>query len=190
MGTAVLRSEDCLRDRIPFETLTSPVIRPRRNPNPNSGTNISPNSSRNRRRMRNPSGSLEKENGNGRCGTNVVKPPAKTLVMGQVTILKRGEELKPPKVDDAVEEVKKENDVDSVLCSTNRLGPEPEMVPKQIHLTDAKAADGDVFAGSVFASSPPPSSLPFPAFFTKKGAPMNNDLATNDLRRLLRLHLS
>nr|DAD38161.1 TPA_asm: hypothetical protein HUJ06_008802 [Nelumbo nucifera] len=38
--------------------------------------------------------------------------------------------------------------------SSNHFGPELEMVPKQIRLTDLKAIDGDVFTGSVFLTSP------------------------------------
>ncbi|KAJ4959338.1 hypothetical protein NE237_026449 [Protea cynaroides] len=110
--------------------------------------------------------------------------------MGQVTILKRGEVLKATedRVPCVAEEKAKINEL-SVLYSMGRLGPEPEMVPKQIGLTDLKSVDG-VFAGSAFLTSPPPSSLPLPGFFTKKVVPSKNDVATTDLRRLLRLDLS
>lgn len=103
--------------------------------------------------------------------------------MGQVKILKRGEELTPAAA--------KKNglvfsDEDLVLCSTDRLGPDPETVQKQIKVSDLKVVDG-IYAGSaVFLASPPPSSVPFPAFFSKKE---KNDAATSDLRRLLGLDL-
>ncbi|KAH0675392.1 hypothetical protein KY285_023193 [Solanum tuberosum] len=46
----------------------------------------------------------------------------------------------------------------------------------------------EFYAGSGFSSSPPPSSLPVPAFFMKKRE--DNLDATSDLRRLLRLDLA
>ncbi|KAA8522912.1 hypothetical protein F0562_009335 [Nyssa sinensis] len=75
---------------------------------------------------------------------------------------------------------------DLVLSSTDRLGPEPETVQKQIRVSDSKVVDGLYAGSSAFLASPPPSSLPFPAFFAKG---KNNDMATSDLRRLLRLDL-
>ncbi|XP_057500762.1 uncharacterized protein LOC130784792 [Actinidia eriantha] len=71
-----------------------------------------------------------------------------------------------------------------VVCSTDRLGPDPENVQKQVRVSDSKVVDG-LYAGSAtFLASPPPSSLPVPDFFMKK---KNNDAATSDLRRLLNL---
>lgn len=66
---------------------------------------------------------------------------------------------------------------DFALSSTDRLGPEPEMVPKK------KNNMGVFFAGSVFVDSPPPSSVPLPGFFTKKEDP------STDLQRILGLNL-
>ncbi|XP_043720753.1 uncharacterized protein LOC122668227 [Telopea speciosissima] len=111
--------------------------------------------------------------------------------MGQVTILKRGEILKPSEEDRVPEVVEEEVKFYEVLdlCSTDRLGPEPEMVPKQIGFADIKSIDCS-FAGSSFLSSPPPSSLPLPGFFTKKVLRRNNDVATMDLRRILQLDQS
>lgn len=101
--------------------------------------------------------------------TSVSKSPGKNLVMGQVKILKRGEVLRPP--------------TDLIMGSTERLGPEPETVQKQIRVSDLEK----LYAGSaVLLASPPPSSLPLPAFFSKK----NRDTASSDLRRLLRLDLN
>lgn len=113
----------------------------------------------------------------------VAKFPAKDLVMGQVKILKRGEKLTPPAQD---KDGRVFGDEDLVLCSTDRLGPDPETVQKEIRVSDLKVVDG-LYAGSAaFLASPSPSSLPFPAFFARKE---NNDAATSDLRRLLRLDL-
>ncbi|KAJ0033889.1 hypothetical protein Pint_24985 [Pistacia integerrima] len=45
----------------------------------------------------------------------------------------------------------------------------------------------DVYAGSAFAVSPEPSSLPLPSFFKKQISV--DDSATRDIKRLLRLEL-
>ncbi|XP_042510315.1 uncharacterized protein LOC122085798 [Macadamia integrifolia] len=193
MATAALRSQDCLRGRFPAETLTSPPFKPRRtsnsNANPSPNPNPNPTFTRSGRRKRTQVGSPDKENRRSRCEMAGSRLPAKNMIMGQVTILKRGEMLKPTedRVRGVVEEEAKTNEV-PVLYSTERLGPEPDMVPKQIGLTDVKSVDG-VFAGSAFLTSPPPSSLPLPGFFTNKVVPSKNDVATTDLRRLLRLDL-
>jgi len=77
--------------------------------------------------------------------------PAKNnhLIMGQVRILKRGEELSPWK--------KKKKKAVGDLEGLGRLGPEPEMVPIS-----------NFYAGSTVIESPPPSSLPLPVFLDKK----------------------
>ncbi|KAI3730023.1 hypothetical protein L6452_18699 [Arctium lappa] len=72
---------------------------------------------------------------------------------------------------------------DFALSSTDRLGPDPEMVPKQMKKNIADF----FFAGSAFVDSPPPSSLPLPGFFTKNF--VKEDPST-DLRRMLGLSLS
>ncbi|MFS7996785.1 hypothetical protein Hanom_Chr12g01133901 [Helianthus anomalus] len=70
---------------------------------------------------------------------------------------------------------------DFALSSTERLGPDPEMVPKQMK--------GEFFfAGSAFVDSPPPSSLPLPGFFNKNFGVKEDP--TTDLRRILGLTLS
>ncbi|KAJ8617577.1 hypothetical protein MRB53_013763 [Persea americana] len=137
-------------------------------------------------------------------GPMVVKLPSATnLVMGQVKILKRGEELDPssPSKDlqsDPLKDSSKsercldsadicdDGDDDLALCSTGRLGPDPDLAPKPIRLS----VDAAIYAGSAFASSSPsPSSLPFPAFCKNVCSPSRgvHDGATNDLRRLLGL---
>lgn len=67
-------------------------------------------------------------------------------------------------------------------------GPEPEMARKQAIAPGGRAV---VYAGSAFAVSPEPSSLPLPSFSKdkKKQALSVDDSATRDLRRLLRLDL-
>ncbi len=111
------------------------------------------------------------------------------LVMGQVKILKRGEELTKTTPVQAPEPVKKtaENRPDPDLGSTERLGPDPQSVPIQIRLTELKDRVAPFYAGSAFITSPPPSSLPLPAFFTKKTVTVSHGDATTDLRRILKL---
>jgi len=108
----------------------------------------------------------------------VARVPAKNLVMGQVKILKRGEKLGQTRNGC---NSNKEEDLDLVLGSTDRLGPDPDTVQKQIRVSEFKVVDG-IYAGSAFVASPPPSSLPVPGFLGKK-----HGSATSDLRRLLRL---
>ncbi|XVF89371.1 hypothetical protein PTKIN_Ptkin19aG0125000 [Pterospermum kingtungense] len=173
MGVAVLKPEDCLKLPYQMKQPKNPSVNPCRNHRrqPNRRKNASPP----------------------RPPTVVAKAPTKTLVMGQVKILKRGEDLKTiaPAKDVKLE---KEN-VDVDLGSTNRLGPDPKSVPTQIRLTESnnsttKAFPAAFYAGSAFITSPPPSSVPMPAFFTKKiGVSVKNDDATSDLRRILRLDL-
>ncbi|XP_019069847.1 uncharacterized protein [Solanum lycopersicum] len=89
------------------------------------------------------------------------------VVMGQVTILRRGESL------------------DS-LNSVYGTGPgQPEKLRKQIQVGLSSA---DVYAGSAFSNSPSPRALPLPSFFNKKQEDFkSDDFASRDLRRLLRL---
>ncbi|KAF8038163.1 hypothetical protein BT93_B0891 [Corymbia citriodora subsp. variegata] len=107
------------------------------------------------------------------------------LVMEKVTILRRGESL-DSKIKSQVSEAASDL---VVFDGTQRLGPDPEMVPKQVRIVDLRSPAGrrcDVYAGSAFAVSPEPSSLPLPSFSKKKHLSFD-DSATRDLRRLLRL---
>lgn len=89
--------------------------------------------------------------------------------MGQVKILKRGEELKPRMF------LGDDGDGDMELCSTDRLGPDPEVVQKQIRVPD-------LYAGSTsLVSSPAPSELPFPA------ALVRSRVVESGLRKLLKI---
>ncbi|KAK9279363.1 hypothetical protein L1049_013042 [Liquidambar formosana] len=194
MGVAVLHPQDCIKEPFSHETLIiSPSMkRPSRNPNPNSN----PNRVQSHRRKRSPSGT----GGGGAIHnrspprkTVVAKSPVPNLVMGKVKILRRGEDLNLTTSDRAPEIVKVEkieDQVDLVLSSTDRLGPDPDMVPKQIRLTELNPVAG-FYAGSAFIASPPPSSLPLPGFFTKNIVlSKTDDDATSDLRRMLRLDVS
>ncbi|XP_054806543.1 uncharacterized protein LOC129309164 [Prosopis cineraria] len=194
MATVILRSNDCFRGRFGHEALalTASPVRSRRNPNPSPIPIPNSNPCYTRRRKRSPVAvqAIHQDRDRSRYGgrSTVAKGSATNLVMGQVKILKRGERLNSENNQTRVLAVSSDNhkmaksdgDFDLVLGSTDRLGPDPEMVQKQIRISDLK--DG-IYAGSAFVASPPPSSVPVPGFLGKNGA------ATSDLRRLLRLDL-
>ncbi|CAI9758329.1 unnamed protein product [Fraxinus pennsylvanica] len=121
-------------------------------------------------------------------------------VMGQVTILRRGESLDSlnPKINSnkKLGSPKRSPVDDMVVYGTERIGPDtPEMAPMQIRLVaqpaSARRGGADTYAGSAFSTSPSPRSLPVPSFFNKKkqdsARQVFDDSATRDLRRLLRL---
>ncbi|KAI3706850.1 hypothetical protein L6452_24867 [Arctium lappa] len=91
---------------------------------------------------------------------------SKTVVVGQVKLLKRGEAL-------------------NEYSSMNRFQPDPKMPSKQM-----KNNRTEFFAGSAFADSPPPSSVPLPGFFTKNFVEAVRVDPTTDLRRILGLSLA
>ncbi|CAN1328136.1 hypothetical protein LINPERPRIM_LOCUS34351 [Linum perenne] len=189
MATAILPPRDCLQGRFRRETLSHA-----RRIDGDLIANPNPNSANSRRRKRSPTGNRNQSRSQSQ--PLVAKLPGNNFVMGEVKILKRGELL------DSVEKKtttqatgglkmekgkKKEEKVvaDLGLGSTDRLGPEPETVQKEIRVQEFnsnKVVEGMVYAGSAFFTSPPPSSLPVPAFLGK-------DDATAGLRRLLGLNL-
>ncbi|XP_059632614.1 uncharacterized protein LOC132275211 [Cornus florida] len=196
MGTEVLRPQDCLIQRIRVGPASrkscypngnarfrKPVVRPeqkkRFNGQPETTTSLIP------KRSTSTDDDLRKNfNNNYNQGQ---------LVMGQVTILRRGESL-DSKIK-AGRPLTKNGD-DLLVCGTERLGPDPEMVTKQIRIGDLKSALSpiaagnrtDMYAGSAFSMSPSPRALPLPSFFNKKQvSKIVEDSATRDLRRLLRL---
>ncbi|KAD5507961.1 hypothetical protein R6Q59_031344 [Mikania micrantha] len=197
-GVAVLHPQDCLNDR--RDNLFSTPVKSRRTPksSPNF-PNSNPNSTRSEGRKRSPPTGVRKSK---LKAPMVTDPPAaavaRSLVMGQVKILKRGESLDDsPTVskDTNRRKVTKDsisdcvfNDLkieDFALSSTDRLGPDPELVPKQMNKNMAEL----FFAGSVFVDSPPPSSLPLPGFFTKNFVADVKEDPSTDLRRMLGLSL-
>ncbi|KAG2330906.1 hypothetical protein Bca52824_002086 [Brassica carinata] len=97
--------------------------------------------------------------------------------MGQVKILKRGETLSAflnknnscaDRDDKKRHLLRMSSDVDLMVASTNRIGPEPETVQKQIGAFKGLEMVSSVdYAGSCNSVSPPPSSLPIPCFLEK-----------------------
>ncbi|OAY46955.1 uncharacterized protein LOC110617791 [Manihot esculenta] len=192
MDAAILGSQDYLHGRIRHETLTLASSFNPRLRNSEKHTNPTTRFSDSRRRKPRSVGlQSNSENFNhhnrSHTGSMVARLPAKNLVMGEVKILKRGESF--AKTDKRVSKenrkpmVKLEKNADLVLGSTDRLGPDPETVQKQIRVDDFNKLVEGMYAGSAFVASPPPSSLPVPGFLGKS----SNGAATNDLRRLLRL---
>lgn len=81
-----------------------------------------------------------------------------------------------------------------VVHSDDRLGPDPNELPKQIPIVlTTTSGNIETFPDSVFNLSPPPSSLPLPKFSLRpklgcKAEAAGVDTgATDNLRRLLRL---
>ncbi|KAJ8765470.1 hypothetical protein K2173_014592 [Erythroxylum novogranatense] len=157
MGTSILRSQDCLAGggRLRNETLTLTKMPIHHNPNFSAAS---------RRRKR--TVAAKNLNRTKACQSMVSKAPAKNLVMGQVKILKRGESLGSFE-DRAVADKRRPRYPDLVLGSTDRLGPDPEIVQKQIRAREINRFIDGVYAGSTVVSSPPPSSLPVPGFLVK-----------------------
>ncbi|XWS72589.1 hypothetical protein CRYUN_Cryun02cG0052800 [Craigia yunnanensis] len=165
MSTAILRPEDCLRNRFRHETLSlDHPLRSRRNPNPKTVKPEANNDFSNSRRRKRSLLGLPSNNTR-QTESMAAKLPGKNLVMGQVKILKRGETLI-----DAAEKTDRltihgsggEEEFDLASASTNRSDPDPETIKKQIKLKEFKI--GGFYAGSSFFVSPPPSSLPVPDF--------------------------
>ncbi|KAH1056682.1 hypothetical protein J1N35_034747 [Gossypium stocksii] len=152
MAAAILRHEALSLRR-------HSLLGSRRNPNPNRNM-IMPKSNHEFSRKRNPVGfkSINKR----QSESMVTKPPGKNQVMGQVKILKRGEPLVAA-MEKTSDGSRGDYEVDLSLGSTNRLGPDPETMQKQIKLKEFKIGSG-FYAGSSSLVSPPPSLVPVPEF--------------------------
>lgn len=115
------------------------------------------------------------------------------LVMGQVTILRRGEALGPLTSNIKVRESESTSPIRKPLVDLEVRDPDlvmpvsPLMVPKQINVRYL----ADEYSGSAIYSSPSPRSVPVPSFFLKQlvhgEIKLFDDSASRDLRRLLRL---
>lgn len=180
MGTAILQ-RGLRYDTTSSSHPTSPPAKSHKNHNPNP--NPSPTATR--RRNRAPAAASQDRDRGRRDGDRscvVVKNPGTNLVMGQVKILKRGEKLSPEPPAAAAAKKKIEGGFDSVLGTTDRFGPEPEMVQKQVRVPDLKDASA-MFAGPTSLVSPPPSSVPVPIFLKRE----NLAATACDLMQLLRV---
>lgn len=191
MGTEILRPQDCLIERI----RVTPTSCPRRrygngsfNPsyyyNNNSNNNNNGNGRFNRKPVQRKRVGSEQPISKRSSSADDLKTVRNNVTMENVTILRRGESL-----DSKIKSSNVGNEGGLVVTGTDRLGPDPEMVPKQIKIVDIRSpvtGKSDVYAGSAFAVSPAPSSLPLPSFSKKKQVSID-DSATRDLRRLLRL---
>lgn len=185
MGTEVLRPQNCLIDRI----RVAPVVFPRRRPNRKPAARPERPDPRKR--------SIQPEASSSTKPSSFFDLRSDRFGGGaQVTILRRGESLDSKIKSKALSHNGGGVTPEMIACGTERIGPEPEMVPKQIRIRGARSgsptprARPDMYAGSAFALSPAPSSLPLPSFYKRDqvlfGAAVD-DSATRDLRRILRL---
>lgn len=178
---AVLHPQDILKNQFNRKhrnNLIQPPMKSRKNPKNLDAYNPNPSSTpaKVRRRKRSPANSR-----------NSSRAPSddesKSLVMGKVKILKRGEDLTDvtTSLDDSLL-IKKEKNSETAAATVSEdlVVPTSKTVSKRM----------DIYAGYGFYLSPPPSSLPLPAFFKKKSlVDSNNNNFTGDFRRLLRLDL-
>ncbi|KAK1351783.1 Proline-rich nuclear receptor coactivator [Heracleum sosnowskyi] len=168
MGTEVLRPQDCIRD--------SPAIFNHRK---NYYRNGVPKVNRKTVRSVKPENRRKSPEPKKSASDDDLKSRNPKIVLGQVTILRRGESLDTKVKSSDTKQISKE----MTVYGTGRLGPDPKMVTKQVRF-----GLPDTYAGSAFFTSPAPSALPLPSFFKKDGAKAVDDSeATRDLRRLLRL---
>lgn len=188
MATEILRPQDCLIQRMGV----SPAVCPRRrafsgHPKASRRPVVRSERTDQKRRGNQPEASISK-----RSSSDDVRSAKGNVVVSSVTILRRGESLDSKLRSEAM---KKDGEEEMMVSGTERLGPDPAMVPKQIRIRDLKpfpfpvTVKPDMYAGSAFSLSPSPSSLPLPSFSKKKQVTpvVVDDWATKDLRRLLRL---
>lgn len=188
MGTEVLRPQDCIRD--------SPAIFSHRK---NYYGNGVPKVNRKPVRSVKPESRRKSPEPKKSATDDDLRSRNSKIVLGQVTILRRGESLDTKVKSSDTKQTSKEIMVKSsdtkssdtkqvskeiTVYGTGRLGPDPKMVRKQVRF-----GLPDTYAGSAFFTSPAPSSLPLPSFFKKDCGvkAVDDSAATRDLRRLLRL---
>ncbi|KAL2944703.1 Coatomer subunit beta [Bienertia sinuspersici] len=125
--------------------------------------NVNPNSNTNLKRRN----SQSPPPSNGSTNKAQQSRPKRPPVVGPVRFLKRGEEISLPP-------------------------PNPEPKPEPRPALPGSMVDG-FYAGSTFATSPAPSEVPLPVFFTRRNCGfVNGDAHTHEiaceLRRVLKLH--
>ncbi|MED6159354.1 hypothetical protein PIB30_041591 [Stylosanthes scabra] len=164
MGVAVLNPQDCLPTSRPRKPLISSSCS---SPSTSSSSPKVPNS--------NPKSSRTSRSNPNRQKRIQIRPDTKPQtfpkqpIMGQVTILKRGEPLT------TTTPLAKTEKTTTTTTTADAVAFRPmELI-------------GGLYAGSCVAS-PPPSSVPVPIFVTKKIGVVTE--ATNELRKMLRLEFS
>ncbi|XP_030512088.1 uncharacterized protein LOC115726380 [Rhodamnia argentea] len=181
MGVAVLHPQNHFVPDPLFprkHRLSQPPVKPPTKAKPNSNRGH-PN-----RRKKSPAKSL--------AASPPPAPPAKNLVIGQVRILKRGEEIAAPTT---ALEPKVETEARRTEEGAGSVSPAPELAQARTQKAESARVSpwsgrvlAGFYAGSAFITSPPPSSVPMPAFFTRKTGGLDGFAdPTSDLRRLLRL---
>ncbi|KAL1807360.1 hypothetical protein DCAR_0726709 [Daucus carota subsp. sativus] len=170
MGTEVLRPQDCIREAPAIFTHRKSFHHGVPKVNRKPVRQARPENRRKSPEPKKPATFSEDD----------LTPSNPKIVLGQVTILRRGESLDLKVKASEKKEISKE----MTVYGTGRLGPDPKNVPKQVRF-----GLPDTYAGSAFFTSPAPSSLPLPSFFRKDCGvkAVDDSVATRDLRRLLRL---
>ena len=185
MGTEILRPQDCLieRIRVPPAALYSR----RRNygysnpnyPNYSNNTTTKPNwrsavrhEKPDQRRQR-----AQSEQSMSKRSTSISDDSKMMIKRSSSDDLKtvRSSENKNDLVTEKVIILRRGESLDSKIKKERRVAP------------GSMTGKCDVYAGSAFAVSPEPSSLPLPSFFKKQFSV--DDSATRDIKRLLRLEL-
>ncbi|MED6132492.1 hypothetical protein PIB30_019466 [Stylosanthes scabra] len=167
MGVAVLNPQDCLPTSRPPKPLLSSS-----SSSPSTSSSSSPKVPNS-----NPKSSRTSRSNPNRPKRSQIRPDTKqqTLpkqpIMGQVTILKRGDPLTPTAPLPKTEK--------TTTTATTTTAEAVAFRPTELI--------GGLYAGSCVAS-PPPSSVPVPIFVTKKIGAVTE--ATNELRKMLRLEFS
>ncbi|OWM78535.1 uncharacterized protein LOC116212748 [Punica granatum] len=179
MGTQVLRPQDCLTSPAVFLRRRScnygnSYSNPRVNHRPNRKQQqhaARPDKPDHRRRAASEPAISKRSSSDDLRGAG-----SRTgLVMEKVMILRRGESL----------DSKLKNEAGSRNDGGDNQPPRQQVRAAGFR-SPVACGRCDMYAGSAFAVSPEPSSLPLPSFSKKKIAPID-DSATRDLRRLLRL---
>ncbi|CAA3017885.1 Hypothetical predicted protein [Olea europaea subsp. europaea] len=175
---AVLHRQDILKNQFSRKhrnNLIQPPMRSRKNPKNLVASSPNPSSTKVRRRKRSPA--------NSRNSTKASSDDdSKSLIMEKVKILKRGQVLADvtTSLDDSLVIKKEENsEIAAKTVTEDLVVPTSKAISKQM----------DIYAGTGFVLSPPPSSLPLPAFCKKKSLDSKSNNFSGDFRRLLRLDL-
>ncbi|KAG8373009.1 hypothetical protein BUALT_Bualt12G0126400 [Buddleja alternifolia] len=193
MGTEVLRPQDVLAGR--FGAHTAPFHRRRNFPANGNLTNLIVNRKQSNsghkktspkpvKRKFNAAAAETKKSSHGAAASDARRKDdsstAAVPVMGQVTLLRRGESLSS-----LVSKIKPNSPIQKSVDDLDVRGgggaeingsDSPKIVPKQIRL--AAPPSIDMYAGLAFHASPSPRSVPLPSFFNKDS---NDDCKTTPL---------